>query len=1013
MSTNKPLWQQYQRGLYGDTPTAPDPVVSDLPTSTSASDEDAEIQNMVNGMLDQEFGDDAKQGKATNLFSDAAFGEPDDPSLLDQLHFGFKEAWYTDEDSLVGTTKDNIEKYLIAEYPRKAARYGVDKATYGADQSLWESIISSNVFKFAPTDEDWHNMAMITGVEGEAKLYEEEYIKKHYGKDWLDITPDERRARMDEESNALLKEQFPDIYGTEYAHSVAAGVGNLGVIAFDPLTYVAPLATSYKKAAAIGASYGAIDVTTKGLADKGYITPSEVAIGTIGGAVLGPALRGAGKGMVKVFDKAMVNTRIRTSSKLLNGYEAQVNKAVKSGADWNEAVMVARMATGMDGPTVQKMYEITGRTFNMENVGGVSNRFQNEIEKKASNSWFYRAINGTGETIAPYITPMTDVLRKHAPRMFQALRAQDAKMHFRMHNSFVRVKPWLEQVSKMSKADQTHMKKLISSGEQGAFKETAALTRKYMLADPENFRGFAKNWKAVQQELRDTAKAYDKVGHDMDILKFYFPRVTRDPNAFDKVRIGWLATQVEKAAKKKGSVLSADEIGELFAQATSRHIKKARRTPVSGNLRKRMEPELTDYLEPHYADPAQALHSYFRTAARDIERASFFNKFMAKGHKYKLDGSDLDKVINKMSKHKGAGVVNELAGMDPIRREKTAELLRARFGAGEQSPKSWIQQYKNVGYTVLLGNPLSALTQLGDQGFALYKNGIRHYIKALTSTKVIEKTDIGLTEAMEELFANTTTTKRFLDWSLKWSGFNGLDKFGKDMILNSAFRKYVHWAKNPKGLEKIRKQWGRYFEGDIEDLIKGLKKGDVKNENVRLLLWHELSDVQPIALSEMPQKYLESPNGRIFYMLKTFTIKQLAFMKREIFEEFGKGNTATGTRKLIAFTGIWLAANGGADKLKAMMKGEEFDVADNTVENLAQMTGISKYTMESGMRDGPVSAAMDFVLPPVPIVDDVAKAIASQDATKALKAIPMVGNLVYQRIKNEQKKTAKRRKSTW
>ena len=52
-------------------------------------------------------------------------------------------------------------------------------------------------------------------------------------------------------------------------------------------------------------------------------------------------------------------------------------------------------------------------------------------------------------------------------------------------------------------------------------------------------------------------------------------------------------------------------------------------------------------------------------------------------------------------------------------------------------------------------------------------------------------------------------------------------------------------------------------------------------DNTKLVLFNKLLDFQPVAKSEMPQVYLENPNGRIFYMLKSFTLKQFdIFSKR-------------------------------------------------------------------------------------------------------------------------------------
>lgn len=999
-NTFTPLWQQQ---------TAPDTrEPDDLPTSDLG--EDAEIANLAKSMVDAEFGK-VSDTKASKLFSDSAFYKPEEPSIVSQISFGLREAWLGDPDSMVGTTASNLKKYLIAENPKYAATMNLRKETDTAQDSVTMMEMLKNTLAYKGSPFGMYEMAVnVFQSKDKMEAFEENYIKEHYGEDWLEITPDERRKRMDNESNALLAEQFPDVYGTEFAESGWAGLGNLTVIMADPLTYAAPAATSYKAASLIGATYGAIDASTKGLADKGYIDGKDVAIAVAAGGILGPVLRAGAKGAGRVYNNAALKAKVRSSSKILNRYERNLKDMVSNGADWNEAVMVSRMMSKVDGPTVDEMYKVTGRSFNMETAGKTTH-LMTDVERKASNGFFYRAVNGTKEAISPYIVPITDVLRKNTPKIFQALRDTDARMHFRMHSSFTKVAPWLDDFAKMKKADQIQVKKWISSGNKEQFQEAEVLMQKYASTDPEKFGKIIDKWLVVRRELKETADAYTASGHKMELISSYFPRIAKNPNKANDAHLGWLSWKVTQESKRLKRALSEEEIGDLFSRASQATQRELSRAPTGGSLRDRIVPELNDYLEPHYANPAQALHSYFRTASRDIERANFFNRFSSKKRQYKIDGTDLDDIVDKMVYGKRGDVVDEVVGLSDKQRDKIADILRFRFGSGEQSPRQWIQTYKNLGYTLLLGNPLSAMTQLGDQAFSMYRYGVRSYIKALVLPKVIDKEALGLTDAMEELFANTSTTKRLLDWSLKWSGFNKLDKFGKDMILNSAYRNYMHLAKSPKGRIKIKEQWGRFFEGETADLIKGLQKGDINSENVRLLLWHELADVQPIALSEMPEKYLKSPNGRIFYMLKTFTIKQLSFMKRTIFEEAGKGNHALAARRLLGFTGAWLLANGTADGLKDILKGNDpiENIPDNVVENLAQMTGLSKYTMEAGMREGPIKTVMDFIMPPVPFVDELALAGIQGKPERALKAIPWVGNIIYQNIKNRNKGRTKRR----
>ena len=117
--------------------------------------------------------------------------------------------------------------------------------------------------------------------------------------------------------------------------------------------------------------------------------------------------------------------------------------------------------------------------------------------------------------------------------------------------------------------------------------------------------------------------------------------------------------------------------------------------------------------------------------------------------------------------------------------------------------------------------------------------------------------------------------------AFKWSGFRAVDRLGKETLINRAFTNHVKAIKTEKGLAEFRKKWTPSFGDDMPDLIEALKKGDMESNDVKLLLWHELSDMQPVSLSEMPLKYLQNPNGRTFYMLKTFTLKQFDVMRRD------------------------------------------------------------------------------------------------------------------------------------
>ena len=57
-----------------------------------------------------------------------------------------------------------------------------------------------------------------------------------------------------------------------------------------------------------------------------------------------------------------------------------------------------------------------------------------------------------------------------------------------------------------------------------------------------------------------------------------------------------------------------------------------------------------------------------------------------------------------------------------------------------------------------------------------------------------------------------------------------------------------------------------------------------------MLLYSRLLDFQPVALSEMPEYYLKAGNGRVFYMLKTYTLKQMDVFRKEVWHTMKNGD---------------------------------------------------------------------------------------------------------------------------
>lgn len=909
-------------------------------------------------------------------------------SIFEQLRYGFAEG---SEQTML----QNAKNYIMTAHPETALmmgmrRQGVDREEHEeADIPVVPDFLEDALKAWGKSTAN--QLVRWFGTEQQVNAWENQQMEEQFGKGWPEMTPEQRRAAIEQDTNKKLQENFPDVYGTTAAEGGTAMVGQFAGMLADPTTLL-PAGQTWKAAMAIGAGVGTSDAALWGLAKEGKIDPTHLALGTGLGAFAGPTINFIGGKTARFVTK---KKNVREANKFLNKYENSVLRAMKRGSSKSLAHNMARVEWGVSNDLVTELYKVTNRVFKEPKTAAAARQ---AVEERAG--WLYknRTLARVGRGVDKIITPVTTRVARSTPRIAHNLRAHDAAVHLRTHIWFERVNPFIDKLKKMSKHDQVQIKRALVKQDNASL---VKLVRQYENENPNKFKGFMNDVKEMRRTLREVGKTYKNMGYEFEWVENYFPRVWKDPNAEAHVQKGYLEQLVHSESKRLGRSLKEKEIQDLIRQALQKPKEEQVVARTGSSLRSRTVEEVNDALANFYADPMETLHSYLRAAAHDIERAKFFKKFGYKG-KFLTDGTDMKKRLDEV-----VLAEKKRLGLDIDEVSDLTEMLRIRFNQGEMSPNRFIQGMKNVGYTTTLGNPISALTQISDQTFAMYKAGIhrtaREALNGILRKRNITKQDLGLTDAIEELYANTSTTKTTLNLSLKLSGFNMLDKFGKENIMNAALRKYQKLVRNQAGRDKFAAKWGEYFEGETAKLMSDLRNGRM-TDNVKLLMWHELADVQPISLSEMPEMYLKHPGGRVFYMLKTFTIKQIDFMRRNILREFANGHYIRGTKNLAVFSGYWLLANGTADGLKATVTGADFDISDAMVENTLQLFAWSRYMGYQTMREGPWDAAIQFLAPPMNLINNVFLGIARGDYPKALEPVPLVGKLIYKadRAKKER-----------
>jgi len=327
------------------------------------------------------------------------------------------------------------------------------------------------------------------------------------------------------------------------------------------------------------------------------------------------------------------------------------------------------------------------------------------------------------------------------------------------------------------------------------------------------------------------------------------------------------------------------------------------------------------------------------------------------------------------------------------------EILQARFQ--ERGTHGFWQLYKNFSYIDTMGSLISAITQIGDLAWAMYEGGmitgLKHAGLALVGKSKITREDLGIVQISEE-FSDATKMGKAVAFVFKWTGLTKMDAIGKEALLNTALEKYQKRARNDS--EKLAEEIRYIFGDETQDTIEALKDGEI-TDNVKMLVYSRLADFQPIGLSEMPQGYLTAGNGRVFYMLKTFTIKQFDVFRRECFSKMAsseKSERIEGLKNLIRLGALFVLANATADEIKDFILGRKTDFSDRVADNLLRLVGASKFITWTARTEGIGMALSKQILPPFKFIDSASKDIINAGDDKGLEttaSIPLLGKLAY------------------
>tara|TARA_B100001778_G_scaffold327925_1_gene326695 strand:+ start:434 stop:3319 length:2886 start_codon:yes stop_codon:yes gene_type:complete len=843
-----------------------------------------------------------------------------------------------------------------------------------------------------------------------------------YGEDFMDLSVNERRERIQATRAAEEKKQYPIL--SELSQTESTGkMGMLGAFlgALSDVTTLTPVGKTPRAMAAIGGLVGGGFEATRGLAEEGKIDPLMTATMAAGGAVLAPVVDKAVRSIAPAYNslKTSMNTVVKpaqqkNANKIVDSLNSKIMELQNEGISDGNLLLAAATRMDLDYKKVNRA--IGQATESIDIPEPEVTRALTELKDafETSNQGTFKG------TISGLYRDYVQTMQQRLNSLDEGIGFQQKKLEYNLREKNQEFKnqalDFFQLETQLPKSIRPEFTKRLYNDDYAGAEQLAIDNGVNSITVDRNGNKYTTT---VKQTLDNVKKVYrdiynyvdNAVEHDLPFYSDvdYFHRKVIDRNGIRNYYGLTAENALLKSMEGKKAQILKKEIADLteaeknnvmdhFLSGSTKYIKgkpgafKQRKIDV-------VDDELMRFYSPSASD---SLLGYINSAVNHVEKYKFFNKggVVKKNEPFNVTSS----IGAYAQKLKQDGVLTE-RGETELR-----TLMEARFGAGEQSPNAFINNMKALSNMILLGNPISATTQLGDLFVNAYRHGGRNafkgVIESISGKNVLNLKDYGLENHISQEFSDVSSLSKALDTVFKVSGFRAVDRLGKNSALQSAWNKNTGLAKTEKGIEKLRSQWGKSYGKEFDSVVNDLAEGKV-TQNTKLLLFTELTGSQPLTLSDMPLKYLQAPNGRIFYALKSFGIKQLELLHNTIYKQAQDGNYYTAGKNALSYAAIVGLGNATVQEAKNWMQGREFQVdrvPDNFVNYMLSTALTSRYSVDKNLQQGDVAGVIvDSLSPPLNVFSNLSKDLASSIGNlingeelepRAARSIPM-GRWLY------------------
>jgi len=634
--------------------------------------------------------------------------------------------------------------------------------------------------------------------------------------------------------------------------------------------------------------------------------------------------------------------------------QSEIDQLIKTGAQ--------QIVTGTNEVTPEEIQ--TAIDLEKEKVGPKELLARDGMKIRGSDNWVKRTF-----------MPISTRLKRISPELMHQMRKFEFNVGLRKNKEMVKAEPFIKKYTKLSENDAIALDLALKNGDIDL--RDSLLKKNNMVTE----------FEAVDKLFSEGRQRAAEVGIEFGEVENWFPRSVEDPEgliSFMKGTTQW--TRLERSLKEadpEGLMTPEEQIDFLnntMSKFDAREAQKEARAKADFRQRRTVA-KVTPEMNRFYRDSVQAMLGYIGSLNQMVEAKRFWG----------LDTQNFDESIGSMAKD-----MIDNGQLDFMDEKELKAIIRARFN--QKGTSGWVNTTKNIGYITVMGNPISAITQIGDLAFSMYKSGVFNTMKSLVSRKEITREDLGIEDIAQE-FEDTTKTSAAVKKVFKAVGLDFMDTIGKNTTINAKLADMRQRAN--KGDKQLLDTLDVVFDEDAGQVLEDLKNR-VNSDNVKYMLFSELSDVQPISRAEMPEFYLTGGNWRIFYMLKTYTVKQLDIYYNDIIREMPK-NPTKAIGNLVRLSAALMAMGMTSDLLKDFILGRDIEPEDMVVDNMLKLMALSKYQIYNAKRNGIEEAVIKTFIPPIAplvIADDIRK-----DAFKKKKPnakdlriwnrVPVGGKLYY------------------